>query len=128
MGALTDYGEVLALKFITGQSVTQPSAPLYLALFTDAGTDSSAGTEVTGGSYARQTIAFGTPTSGAGTVINSADITFANMPACTITHAAVYDAATSGNRLFYGVLTTSQIINAGGSAVALAGSLTFAID
>ena len=127
MGALTDYGEVLALKFITGQAVTQPTS-LYLALFTSTGTDSSAGTEVTGGSYARQSISFAAPTSGAGTVVNSADITFANMPACTVTYAAIYDASTSGNRLFYGPLTTSQIINAGGSAVALAGSLTFAID
>lgn len=91
---------------------------VYLALFTTATTDGGGGTEVTGGSYARQATAFGAPTDGVGS--NTAAETFTNMPAVTVTHAALFDAVSAGNMLMHGALLASKVVGAGDS-------LTFAI-
>lgn len=96
---------------------TSPTT-VYLALFTTATSDAGGGTEVTGGSYARQAVAFDAPTDGAGS--NTAIETFTNMPTATITHAALYDALSGGNMLLHGALLASKSVNAGDS-------LTFAI-
>src|SRR5690349_20255539 len=52
-GALTDYAEnKLVDALLRGQSLGSP-ATFYVALYTTCPTDSTAGTEVSGGSYAR---------------------------------------------------------------------------
>lgn len=93
-------------------SYTSPST-VYLALYTDDPTDADTGTEVSGGSYARQSITFGAPSNGTST--NSAAIEF---PAATgnwgtITHVGIRDASTSGNLLYHTALDTSKTINTG---------------
>lgn len=98
-------------------SYTSPTT-VYLALFTDATDDAGGGTEVSGGSYARQAVAFDAPTDGVGS--NTAAETFTNMPAVTVTNAALYDASTAGNMLMHGTLLSSKTVGAGDS-------LTFAI-
>ena len=53
MAAMTDYLENKVIDWmLRGQTFTPP-ATLYVALYTTTLTDSSAGTEVTGGGYAR---------------------------------------------------------------------------
>jgi len=127
MGALTDAGENLALNWLCGRTATQPTT-LYLALeTTDTATDSSAGTEVTGGSYSRKSITFGSAASG-GSISNTADIVFTGMPAATVKAGAVYDAPTGGNRLWYGNLTANKTLNAGDTFTVSAGSLTLSLD
>jgi len=72
---------------------------VYLALFT-AVTDAEAGTgtEVAVAGYARQAVAFGASTDGAGS--NSAIETFGPLSGSgTVTHAALFDALTVGNAL-----------------------------
>lgn len=71
-----------------------------LALMSATGSDSSAGTEVTGGSYARQTLTFGAAASGS--KANSASLTFSSMPATDVQGWAIYDTAGTG-RKWYGV-------------------------
>jgi hypothetical protein len=127
MGALTDTAENLLLTWVCNAGTATRPTTLYLALETGSGaTDSSPGTEVTGGSYARKAITFGTAASGS--ISNSADVVFTGMPAATVTAGAVYDAATGGNRLWYGNLTASKTLNAGDTFTVSAGSLTLSLD
>ena len=70
--------------------------------------------EVTGGSYARQTVAFSAASSGA--TANTGAVTFTDMPSATITHVGLWDSLSGGNFLYGDVLTNgSQIVNSGGS-------------
>lgn len=120
MAALTDYLESALLDEVLRNVNYVPPATVYLALFTTATTDAGGGTEVTGGSYARQAVTFGAGAAGTGLRENSAAVSFTNLPAATITHAALMDAATAGNMLVHGPLTASQTVTAGST-------LTFAI-
>lgn len=89
-----------------------------MKLYTTSTDDAGGGTEVTGGSYAAQTIAF--TSTGTGEISNSATITFANMPACTVLDFAVY----SGTDLIvHGPLTTPRILSSGDSLIFGAGSV-----
>jgi len=93
-------------------SYTSPTT-VYLALYTDDPTDADTGTEISGGSYARQSITFGAPSNGTST--NSAAIEF---PAATanwgvVTHVGIRDALTSGNLLYHTALDASKTINNG---------------
>ena len=121
-----------------------PSAPTYyVGLTTAASSDNAAGTEVTGGSYARQPLAASlanmagtqaagstTASSGTGaTTSNNAVLTFSGMPACTLVGFAVYDAASAGNPLEYAALTGQPIAVAAGATVTFAaGQLTIQED
>jgi len=93
--------------------MAEMSKTVYLALYTDDPTDADTGTEISGGSYARQSITFGAPSNGTST--NSAAIEF---PAATanwgvITHVGIRDALTSGNLLYHTALDASKTINNG---------------
>lgn len=90
---------------------TAPTGPMKLALETATGSNSAAGTEVTGGSYARQTITFGAASAGAAS--NSGSISFTGMPAATVTGVEVYDSAGTPRRCWVGALTASKTVGAG---------------
>jgi hypothetical protein len=93
-------------------SYTSPSV-VYLALYTTDPTDADTGTEVSGGSYARQSITFGAPSNGVST--NSAAIEFPQAGASwgTITHIGIRDALTAGNLLYHTPLDVSKAISTG---------------
>lgn len=112
MSAASDYLEGAALDHFLGiTSITAP-ANVYLALFTAAPNDAGGGTEVSGGSYARQAVTF--DRSG-DTATNNGDVTFATATASwgTVTHWGLFDAATSGNLLFHGAFDASRTIGSG---------------
>jgi hypothetical protein len=128
----TDYLEAaIGQHFLrTGAAVAQPTS-LTVALYTvDPGETGAAGTEVSGGSYARQTITFTTGTSGttATRFQNSALITFPTATAGwgTVVSFGIFD--NSGNMLVYGSLTTSKLVNNGDQFTIASGSLTVDID
>jgi hypothetical protein len=87
----------------------------YIGLFTAAPSDTGGGTEVSGNAYARQAAVFSvtgtTPTQAANTGLIEYP---AATPATwgTITHSALFDAATVGNMLWWGALTANVTINA----------------
>lgn len=112
--AKTDYLENKILNHVLKNTAYTQPATVYAALMTVAPTDSTTGTEVTGGSYARQAITFGTPS--AGSVSNTLAVNFSAVPAGTITHIAIFDASTGGNMLYYQVLN-SQIVATAGSDI-----------
>jgi len=127
MSSFSNYTENLLLNWLlTTNSATRPTA-WYVGLFTAAPSDAGGGTEVTGNGYAR--VATGTiSVSGTDTTAtNSAAIEFAAASGGnwgTITHAAIFDASTSGNMLAWAQLTTSRTINDGDVFRIPAGSLT----
>jgi len=127
MSSFSDYTENLLLNWLlTTNSATRPTA-WYVGLFTAAPSDAGGGTEVTGNGYAR--VATGTiSVSGTDTTAtNSAAIEFAAASGGnwgTVTHAAIFDASTSGNMLAWAALTTSRTINDGDVFRIPAGSLT----
>jgi hypothetical protein len=113
MANLSDYAEKLLLDWLmTAGSATRPTA-WFLALFTAAPNDAGGGTEVAGGGYARQAIAFPAASSPGGTTSNSALVRFeASGDWGTITHIGIFDASTSGNLLWHGALADSRAVNA----------------
>lgn len=127
MSSFSNYTENLLLNWLlTTNSATRPTA-WYVGLFTAAPSDAGGGTEVSGNGYAR--VATGTiSVSGTDTTAtNSAAIEFAAASGGnwgTITHAAIFDASTSGNMLAWAALTTSRTINDGDVFRIPAGSLT----
>lgn len=126
MSSASDYTENLALKWLlTTDSATRPTA-WYIALYTSATNDTTGGTEVSGGSYARTEVAFSVTTD---TASNSATVTFPTATGNwgTVSHIAVYDASTAGNRLFHGAVTTSKDISTGDTFQITSGSLTITL-
>ena len=105
--SFSDYLEDKILEHVFGGNAYTAPATLYVGLQTSASSDSAAGTEVSGGGYARQSASFtvsGTnPTEAATTAAIEFPVATADWG--TVTHAAVYDAATGGNMLAYAQLT-----------------------
>ena len=97
---------------------TRPTT-VYLALYTTDPTEANTGTQVSGGSYARQAITFGAQVNGA--VSNTSSVSFTGMPSATVTHVGILDASTGGNLLYYGALTTTVTVTTG-STVSFASS------
>lgn len=123
---LTNTAENLGLDWINGVGTpARPTTPLRVALVTANGTDAAAGTEVAGGSYARQSLTVAAAVSGA--TSNSADLVFAGMPAVTVVGVEVWDSAGTPVRLWYGPLSASRTVAAGDELRLTAGSLSLSI-
>jgi hypothetical protein len=122
---LPDIIENQLLDALVGTAVYTVTGPIKLALVTANGNDATAGTEVTGGSYARQTIAFDAAASGS--ISNNASISFAGMPAATVVGIEIYDSAGSPKRLAYGALTTSRVVTAGDTVQFASSAITLSL-
>ena len=123
---LPDTIENQLLDALVGTSAYTVTTPIKLALVTANGSDSAAGTEVTGGSYARQTIAFDAASSGS--IANNAAISFTGMPACTVVGIEIYDSAGSPKRLAYGPLTASRTVTAGDTVQFASSAITLSLS
>lgn len=110
--SFSNFLENKVLLHVFGATPYTAPATLYVGLFTSNPGEAGGGTEVSGGSYARQTAAF---TVAANLASNTAAVEFPTASASwgTITHAAIFDAATGGNMLAYGALTASKTIATG---------------
>lgn len=110
--SFSDYLETKVLDHVFGGTAYTAPSTLYVALFTAAPSDSGGGTEVSGGGYARQTIAF---TTSGDTTSNNAAIEFPTATANygTVTHVGVYDASSAGNLMAWAALTSSKTIETG---------------
>ena len=125
-GNLTNYLEnKLIDHFLGTASYTMPT-DVYVALFTVSPGESGGGTEVTGGSYARQIATFSAASSGA--TSNDSNIDFTGMPAATTVAIGIFDALTSGSMLLYGTLTTNKTTDAGDTLRIATGDLDISID
>lgn len=130
-GGMSDYLEnKLTDHVFRGQPYTAP-AVIHVALYTTACSDAGPGTEVTGGSYARGSLAatliswsgtqgIGSQTASYGvnaTTSNNSAISFMTptAPWGTVTHVGLTDAVTGGNLLVCASLVLPKTIASGDS-------------
>jgi hypothetical protein len=125
-GNLTNYLENKLIDHFLGTTSYTMPADVYVALFTVAPSDAAGGTEVTGGSYARQIATFTAASSGA--TSNDSNIDFTGMPVATTVAIGIFDALTTGNMLLYGTLTTNKTTDAGDTLRIATGDLDISID
>lgn len=125
-GNLSNYLEDKLIDHFLGTTTyTKPSA-VYVALYSVAPSDAGGGTEIAGGSYARQAATF-TASSG-GATSNDANIDFTNMPAVTVVAIGIHDNVSAGNLLLWGTLTTNKTTDAGDTLRIATGDLDISID
>ena len=143
--SLSDFAENKMVDAALRAQALGAPATFHIALYTTCPTDSTAGTEVTGGSYARVAVTSslanwaGTQSAGStaassgtgGTTSNNATITF---PAPTanwgvVTCVGWTDASSAGNIWIFSALTVNKTINNGDAAPSFAAAaLTFQVD
>jgi hypothetical protein len=125
MSQASDYIENEILDHVLGNGAFTSPAALFVRLYTSATSDSGGGTEVTGGSYAATACTFGASTTN-GVVTTSGTVTFPTATAGwgTVTHLAIYDAATGGNQISHGALDVSKTVTTNDTFEISAGQLT----
>ena len=133
----TNYYQEALLNEWEGTAYAFP-ADLYVGLSTSTPVEAGTGvTEPAGSGYARVTVTssaagWTAATGGASgsTISNAAAITFPQASGAwgTVTYFVIYDAATAGNMLAYGALTTAQAIGSGNTPSFAAGALTVTLD
>lgn len=128
--AMSDYLEKALLDHITGNAAYSAPAGIYAALFLSDPTDAGTGTEVSTGGYSRQAVTFAAATSGAGTSLSTSAPSFSASGAAfgTVTHVALFDAASGGNLLFHAALPSPQTVNDGDTLAFPTGNLQLSIS
>lgn len=119
MAGKSDYLENKILDHVFGATAYTAPGTLYFALFTTAPTEAgTGGVEVSGSGYTRRAVTnnttnFGSATSGQKTNATAIDWAAAGASWGTIVAFGIYDAASAGNLLYFGNLTTSRLISTG---------------
>lgn len=127
MSAFSNYLEnKILLHVLAATAYTSPTT-VYLGLHTADPTDAGTGTEVSGGSYARQSFA-STVSGNAASNTSAIEFPTATGSWGTVTHVGVWDASSSGNLLFHGALTNSKSISSGDVLRIPAGDLDITLD
>jgi hypothetical protein len=128
MAEISNYLEnALINGTIRGTTYTAP-ATVYVALYTTDPTDADTGTEVSGGSYARQSVTFASPSNGSSA--SNADVTFPQATANwgTVAYIGLRDADTGGNLLYHTALDASKTIETGDIFKIASGNLTVTLS
>ena len=127
MSAFSNYLEnKILLHVLSNTAYTSPTT-VYLGLHTADPTDAGTGTEVSGGSYARQSFA-STISGNAASNTSAIDFPTATANWGTVGWVAVWDNLTGGNLLFHGALTASKAIASGDVFRIPAGDLDITLD
>lgn len=122
MAGLTNYLEDKIWNHVFGSTTYTKPTNWYVGLLTATPSDSAGGTEVSGGSYARQVCAFTITGTGTALATNTSAITFPTATADwgIVGWVGIYDAVSSGNLVAYQNLqksdfstTTTKTINDG---------------
>lgn len=121
------------LDFLFRDGSYTPIDTYYVALFTAAPGYAGGGTEVSGGSYARQAIdndsaAWTSPTAREISNVDAIEFPQATGNWGTVTHFALMDALTSGNMVAFGALNTPVACPIGSQRTFPAGALVIRID
>jgi hypothetical protein len=90
-----------------------PPTAWYIALFNVTPTSAGGGTEVATGSYVRQPVTFAPPTLGATSNASPVNFPVPSLDWGYLPGVALFDAATTGNMLYFGVLGTPRTVYAG---------------
>lgn len=125
MAALVQVEATALLNASFGKvTYTAPTTPMMLRLMTANGSATSAGTAVTGGSYAAQNLTTALGTASAGSITTTGVVTYTLMPAVTVVGVEVWDSAGTPVRKWFGALTSSQTTNSGDTVSFAAGAFT----
>ena len=131
MGAFSNYMEEKIVEHFLRNNAITPPATVYVALFESDPGEATAGTETSFTGYARQASSW-TALDANGQTKNSAALTFpANGNASasvTITHIALYDAASAGNKLMYAQLSAPKTLSPGDVLSFAANAIVFGLD
>ncbi len=113
MAAKSHYLDNAVLDHVLRNTALTSPATVYVGLFTTAPTPSTSGTEVLGGSYARQAVTCGAPA--LGVAQNSAPVAFptATLNWGTVVAVGIFDAVSGGNLLYFGGLSSAKAIDNG---------------
>lgn len=125
MGSKTDYLEDAIINHVLRNTALTSPTTVYVGLTTADPTETGSQTnEVSGGAYARQSMAFDAP-SPSGKTRNTALVTFPTATASwgTVTHWFIADAASGGNMLYYGALDSSKTVGSGDVVEIAAGQM-----
>lgn len=107
-GALTNYAVDKWLALVLNGTAWTPPATVYAAEYTTVVDETGAGTEVTGGGYARQAVTFGAPS--VAVTYNTAAVDFVPLrtgAAQNVLATAICDASTAGNILMFAPINTT---------------------
>tara|TARA_R110000764_G_scaffold144236_1_gene232050 strand:+ start:53 stop:433 length:381 start_codon:yes stop_codon:yes gene_type:complete len=117
--------EILDFAFTTG-TATRPTS-WYVALYTSAPGEGGGGTEVSTGSYVRQSVTFSVSTN---TASNTAAVEYPTATASygTVTYVGIFDASSGGNLLAYSALNVSKLIDTGDVFRIPTGDLDITLD
>lgn len=131
MSAFSNYLEgKIVDHFLRNSSVTA-SATVYLALFETDPAEDASGTEASYINYAR-IVSTWTALDAGGQTKNVGALQFAangNASAsATMTHAAIFDALTTGNMLMYGPLANPKVLAVGDVLSFAINALTLTLD
>jgi len=123
MAEFTDYAENKILNLMRAAAWTEFAA--YVGLFTVAPSDAGGGTEVSGGSYARELIGLTEATGAGGATSNAADITFTTATGAwgTISHVGIFDAISGGNLIMWTAVDAEKTVASGDTYKINAGDL-----
>lgn len=135
-GSMTDVFEKKILDNIfRSASLGLDATNVFIGLFTVGPSDSAAGTEVVGGSYAR--VAVNRTGTGwdvaAGALATTSNTNAVSFPTATanwgtVTHFGIFDASIVGNLLYWADLTTPKAVNNGDTASFAAGAIDVTQD
>ena len=127
MSSFSDFLENELLDHVFNNAAYTAPATIYLGLYTTAPTDAGGGTEVSGGGYARQAVAF--TTSSGGAISNSAAESFTASGANfgTVVAVGLFDAASAGNLLAWDAIT-SAVVNDGDTINFAIGDIDITLD
>lgn len=108
-GSKSDFLENAILNHVLGNTPYGAPANVHIGLFTVAPSDSGGGTEVTGGSYARKSVTnnttnFPNAAGGSKSLAVQQDFPQATADWGTVVAFGLFDAASSGNLLYWGWL------------------------
>ena len=112
MAGTSDFLESALLDAVLRNTSYTTPTTVYLGLYTTDPGDDNSGTEVSGGSYARQSCAF-SRTANVASNTSAVEWPTASGSWGTVTHVGVLDASTSGNLLYHASLASSKAITTG---------------
>ncbi len=131
MGSFSNYWENEILDHLFGKGSYAPPT-IYLGLSTaDPGDDGAGLSEPTGNGYTRlATSAADWNSASGGSLDNASAVAFAEATGDwgTVTHFALFDAATGGNMLAHGALSLSKTVSNGDTVRFVTGDLDVSLD
>lgn len=132
-GGKSDFLELELLDHVLGNAAYSAPATVYIALYTATPSDAGGGTEVSGGSYVRKSVANNAtqwPAAAAGAKANGEIIEFVEASADwgEIQAFGIHDAVTAGNMMYWGPISPFKTVLSGDTAKFPVGDINITED